>query len=601
MIRKSVLDDIGNYDVTMQQVPDFDLVVRMVAHSPLYMIEEEMVFVRIRREAANNSAYSAAKELRNQYEQVALLETYANLSLELAQQVFKKHVKNLPMVQATVPYIASLAALEVQWECTRWFGIKTLGKLLKDETTRDSLHKMYGFTTKDFYKLLGEHKIFNSPHIDLSRLYVANDHSFTHKQQLVMPVRINAEKGSYRFCNIFLLPKELQGMNTFRWDPAEYSINSVVIIEISVQDQQGEWHKINVENISGREMKRIRNRYLFATLDPALVFSVESINVIAVKIDAIVEYAWEFMLKNYTSLLQHALIDNSETQHQLNDEHELILTQKETGNQITHMPMDMSFNFISRIAAKDEGWVRFELDSRIFEKNNAVVIEEIKISGRNKLNETKEIKFIVFADKDKKDRYFIQKHNSSILILINHDIVEIVLEGKIKRFYDWEKKQTLQPSEMLFHPLKNLELRYTYKGNEEFEIKSASIYNETANIWFVLHDNITQASFTPCTECMGALKIIKAYSIDSNGVANTILINNKKATSKWNLFAGFKPPCIELSVITDKRPVLVMINYDIMFGGTKAIIKKLLKKHPLAALSLLIEKINNKLSRKIGK
>lgn len=597
MARKDVFDQVGQYNVSMQQVPDYDIVVRLAAQAPFYIIEEEMVYVRIRRDAMNNSAYSAEKDLRNQFEQVELLETYANLPVELASEVFEDYLEGVSLTEKMVPYVVAKAALATSWACAKYFGEKTLSRLLKSEENREILNRNYGFTTKKFYEMLGLNKVFDSMHIDVHKLYAAKEADFRETFKLEKPTRIYyLEKGFYEFDHIFTLNKDMVGLKHFRWDPTESSICGIWIEEISAKDENGVWHAVNLEKVRTNAVRKIRNSFIFLTTDPMVLFETECVAV-EIKIKAVIEYAWDFLIKKYPEILEKAL----EEYHEYYAEKEfyakkLYLKEKGTQGDIGYILRGERHEFCTEIPVQAGKWTQLIPDERLYEQNQAVVIRNMVVEGRGLNGEPTGVTVVAATPTDDQGGRILLDKASMLMVLPDHKTVALLITGTVERFAGWDLSSACQPAAVEGHPLKKLKLKY-FNGPEAEETGSDAILDHhTATVVFWTRYLPQNFSIYPCNEILGAMRVKELYAIDGSG--NRIALRVKSnAYRKWDFFPAALPQ-LEIFCEGAKENSVIILKYDIILGGLRRILKQLVKRDPAGAFRLLAKKLRNKIIRR---
>lgn len=593
MVRKNIFDKVGRYNVSMQQVPDFDIVVRLAAAAPFFLIEEEMVYVRVRKNLQNNSSYTAEKDLRNQFEQVELLETYTNLSVELAQEVFKDYLEDIPLTKEMVPYIAARAGLATSWACAKYFGEKTLSRLLKDDETRELLKERYEFTTKKFYDLLGIQKVFDSNHIDVHKLYVAQEDDFKETFKLEKPTRIYyLEQGFYQFDHTFHLDQNMIGMKHFRWDPTESNICGIWIDSISAQDKEGNWHEIYLEKIRTNAARKIRNGFIFLTTDPMILFKTDCA-VVAVRIKATIQYTWDFLLKKYPELIERELVEYyEETAEKEFYTENLILKKKNTNEEILYIPRGAYYAFKANTPVHPGMWTSISIDERLYAQNSAIVMRDLTVKGIDRNGESTSVMAVIETDKTANEERIFYKDASVFIILPDTDTVEISVEGDVSSFAEWDLAAGYQPAAMEWHPLRRIRMSYQNRTEEEALIGNAIMNGETASVVFKARYLPQKFHVRLCNGAFGALRLREAYAINTLGKRIEIC-QAGAGYKKWDFFTDHSS-VVEFVCDGFQENSIVVIKYDIILGGLRKIIKGLLRKSPTDAVRLLAKKVKKK-------
>lgn len=159
MIRKSCYLDIGGYDETLLQLPDFDLWVRLCKKYEIYLMDERLIKYRILDNLSNVSANTDSIRLRSIFEMEVIISRFKeNLNQEDFSKIF--NTKSLPICNfienSNIEFIFSMLCLGSETQFYHWRnGLMTLLSLMENDIVRKSLAENYNFKLKDFHRLSG--------------------------------------------------------------------------------------------------------------------------------------------------------------------------------------------------------------------------------------------------------------------------------------------------------------------------------------------------------------------------------------------------------------------------------------------------------------
>lgn len=153
MVRRRIYDELGNYNVNLRQLPDFDMWVRVCAHYPIYVVQEPFTAFRVLNGLRNTSAPTPAAVSRGVWEFSRVLRRYWSIDEATLQRAFVRDIP--PEVAARgLPMWVQLAFLATtrSGPQLQLFALETLEEALATGVP--------GLGPKDLHKLSGELDLF---------------------------------------------------------------------------------------------------------------------------------------------------------------------------------------------------------------------------------------------------------------------------------------------------------------------------------------------------------------------------------------------------------------------------------------------------------
>ena len=159
MIRKEVLDQMEQDDITLTQLHDYDLWLRVVMRHEIRLIEKPLMSYRKFRSVQSNSAKSIENQRRLFFEYAWVI-SHAILSMEpsLFRQVFADHMVN-PLAESEEEFLCEKAILLSSGlfpgNC-REYAFSLFHQLLSRPETAFLLEDQYGIRQHEVYRLTGK-------------------------------------------------------------------------------------------------------------------------------------------------------------------------------------------------------------------------------------------------------------------------------------------------------------------------------------------------------------------------------------------------------------------------------------------------------------
>lgn len=147
MVRRTAYQRAGEYDPRLTNLQDFDMWVRMCAHAPFHVLDEELTAFRVRSENRNMSAPRSDTLLRVQFEFAQILRRFRAMSPDLLREVFADDLEAHGLDDASPPdaWLAALA-LTVPSPAHRLFAAQTLFDRAQSDEDAHRLRDILGRT-----------------------------------------------------------------------------------------------------------------------------------------------------------------------------------------------------------------------------------------------------------------------------------------------------------------------------------------------------------------------------------------------------------------------------------------------------------------------
>ncbi len=266
VIRTDLVRAVNGYRDSLLQLQDYDMWLRLLKHSDIYVLEEELTeYRRIEEDNVSISAKSDDNNTRWYNETVYILEDYFDdMEDDLFISCFGKDFVNKSS-RSTAELACEKAFLLYQIGATnagKEAAIRKLESLIDDDNYSSVLRDKFGFNCKDFYKLNKEHYYFDCVirdnndkdlMVDAEIYYTTEGNSdFVRVSQ-----RVHIKDGVLR-CS-FDLPSDVANI---RFDPVDN--RSCIITEFKAVSGDRE---LSCMPINGQV---IRGVWLFGSKDPQI-------------------------------------------------------------------------------------------------------------------------------------------------------------------------------------------------------------------------------------------------------------------------------------------------------------------------------------------
>lgn len=159
MIRSDAYRRAGLYDERLQQLPDFDMWVRLCRRDEIHVLPERLT--RFRVHASNESSLEAATFARHMWEHRRIMEHFLKLGAEDMRRMLPEACTGVNVEDADVPYLMARAALETRnGGPYDLFGLETLYAVLGSSDAA-RIERKFGFTPTDLLRIARGRDPFN--------------------------------------------------------------------------------------------------------------------------------------------------------------------------------------------------------------------------------------------------------------------------------------------------------------------------------------------------------------------------------------------------------------------------------------------------------
>lgn len=184
MIRKQTLELTGLYNPCFKQLPDFDMWIKLLKHSSIYVLDDYLTYFRVLPNAKNTSSAT--------FENVSRF----NLELELIMESFFDELPEDVFIQGFSQHFMKKSDLtSIELECEKTFlyfnakgklkdiytavGIRRLYRQLSSEKTAKILAETYGYLHKNFREYRYNKRFFIAKYIASIKYYLTRSRFFS--------------------------------------------------------------------------------------------------------------------------------------------------------------------------------------------------------------------------------------------------------------------------------------------------------------------------------------------------------------------------------------------------------------------------------------
>lgn len=164
LIRGDLYRKLGGYRLSLSQLPDFEFWIRLLKYADIYILPEKLVYFRWFSEAKNASSPTLRNLRKNRNERLLILNTYFDnmpddVFMEAFSGSFVYPQAASPLELACEKAFLYLAQSGEDQFLYRMIGIQSLYALMENPATQACLQKHYGFSRRDFWKLMGDYDV----------------------------------------------------------------------------------------------------------------------------------------------------------------------------------------------------------------------------------------------------------------------------------------------------------------------------------------------------------------------------------------------------------------------------------------------------------
>ncbi|MEH2317887.1 glycosyltransferase, partial [Nostoc sp.] len=187
LVRSKCYTDVGQYDERFAQLPDFDFWIRLCMKYNIYVIPEELIKFRIRKNEANASGNRPETRIRHQIECKQILNNYC--SPEVRKNFYKifpeaaLDVNHNQDSEESIYLQVALLAIKVSLPTYQSFGIDKLYELLDSKNnTFEKILKKYAFDFVNLIAITGKYDVYGF--INKENLYLQLEQTQTELERL---------------------------------------------------------------------------------------------------------------------------------------------------------------------------------------------------------------------------------------------------------------------------------------------------------------------------------------------------------------------------------------------------------------------------------
>jgi glycosyltransferase involved in cell wall biosynthesis len=153
MIRADAYNRIGPYDERLQQLPDFDMWVRVCLREEIYVLPERLTRFRVFTSERNASAPRPETFARHLWEHRRIFDHFLKLSAQDVARMLPEVCSGIEVEDADVPFLLARCALDGRGgNAHNLFGLETLYAVLGSADAA-RIERKFGFTTTDLLRI----------------------------------------------------------------------------------------------------------------------------------------------------------------------------------------------------------------------------------------------------------------------------------------------------------------------------------------------------------------------------------------------------------------------------------------------------------------
>ncbi|MPM08790.1 hypothetical protein SDC9_55106 [bioreactor metagenome] len=269
LIRAEAYSKYNLFTQGLSGIPDFVQWIRLCRHAEIWIYPEKLTCFRIRKNEQNTSGDAAEKHYRNFIEQYLTLGEYVNPEDE---QEFLKVFPQAAQYVVGGELIPSFAYARILLQqpnspMKHLYAYRLLYGLMQNETSRDKLERLYGYTGKEFAQDKQREDVFSlipKESFMQACLYFNCGEGFTEKLSVKKTIYITHDN---RFYVEFQVPVGYLAIKALRFDPDAnfwrfYKINSIL-----VDGKPAHFQPLGAERAEGKDY--------FYTLDSQYLIELE--------------------------------------------------------------------------------------------------------------------------------------------------------------------------------------------------------------------------------------------------------------------------------------------------------------------------------------
>ena len=245
------------------QLPDYFTWINLLQKKNIYVLEEELIKFRLRRENQNSvSSWSLENLIRVNNEEYFTAREFLPIlkNKNFFLNVFPEAKKFLIDGKISTDFAFAKMCLEKTSPAFQKLALEILYDLLHNENKRRLIETLYGYAEKNFIQDTGKFDVFGTREklsILNCRLYIDFGAGYSEENSITSPTLINSD-GNFIVTFNFCADKKI---TKFRFDPDDRAALSIKIIKVSVNGEI-------IENLTANAFQIVDEYFNFVTADP---------------------------------------------------------------------------------------------------------------------------------------------------------------------------------------------------------------------------------------------------------------------------------------------------------------------------------------------
>lgn len=342
---RRILLDSGGYDVSLLQMQDYDLWVRLVKHHDLEILPDRLVQYRIRGGNQNLSSPEPDKQVASLNEHYLVMRRFFDgVPSALFREAFAESLQYARCsTEAELRFEQAQLHLASPHALNRLIALESLGGLLAVPMMAAELAKRYQFGPPQYFRLLRTVNVLNLFSGHESTLFLDTGKGWNAHEQVQTRTNLYARD----FCIRFQLPaaSHCRGL---RWDPMEGRTCRVRLQSVDYQLANGTRHSLEMGKISSTGQPLADGTTVFTSTDPMFFLPIEG-PVAALALRG----TWESDDPSQT--IQRQESNRQDLQRKLDDQEQQIT---ELRRRSLTLPDWRGMESVRRVARQLRGWMR---------------------------------------------------------------------------------------------------------------------------------------------------------------------------------------------------------------------------------------------------
>lgn len=161
LIRRKCYDEVGWYNPTMANLPDFDLWVRICLKYDIHILDQNLIKFRRLLVEGNASGDTNANRIRTRYEYFRILDHFLQIrDVDEFRKIFPGTDSYGDITELDIPYLLGQKAISADVEIKKLWGLNLLFDQLQDEKRAKRIADKFNFSYIDFIHLVALHDVF---------------------------------------------------------------------------------------------------------------------------------------------------------------------------------------------------------------------------------------------------------------------------------------------------------------------------------------------------------------------------------------------------------------------------------------------------------